>query len=170
MQVASIIYFRPKRDERQQNTNKGNCSLLSSYTKVGDSWKLQTNAHQKKRRPASQKGNSVRTKEQRRRNNVIMFGVPTETDLDEIVENVILKKLPSKERPKEEIIEKAYRFGRDSPQRPILIRFKNLSDKERTMELVSNLKGNKIYISDDLTIEERRKTVGAHKAACIENI
>jgi predicted RNA-binding protein YlxR (DUF448 family) len=146
--------------------------LLSSYTKVGDSWKLQTNAHQKKRRPASQKGNSVRTKEQRRRN-VVMFGVPAETDLDEIVENVVLKKLPSKERPKEEIIEKAYRFGRDSPQRPILIRFKNLSDKERTMELASNLKGKKIYISDDLTIEEqqnRRKTVNAHKAAVVKNI
>jgi len=102
-----------------------------------------------------------------------MFGVPTETDLDEIVENVVLKKLPSKERPKEEIIEKAYRFGRDSPQRPILIRFKNLSDKERTMELASNLKGKKIYISDDLTIEEqqnRRKTVNAHKAAVVKNI
>jgi hypothetical protein len=102
-----------------------------------------------------------------------MFGVPTETDLHKIVDDVILKKLLSKERPKEDIIEHAYRFGQDSPQRPILIRFKNQRDKERTMELVSNLQGTKIYISDDLTPEERqnrRKIQVTHKAAGVENI
>jgi hypothetical protein len=78
-----------------------------------------------------------------------------------------------KKYQQEEIIERTYRFGRDSPQRPILIRFKNQSDKERTLKLASKLKGTKITISDDLTTEERqkrRKIVDAHKAARDENI
>lgn len=100
--------------------------------------------------------------------------MPTEIDLNRVVDDVILKKLPVRKQPQqEEIIERAYRFGRDAPQRPILVRFKNECDKEQAMKLATNLKGTKITISDDLTTEERlsrRKIVDAHKAARAENI
>jgi hypothetical protein len=109
-----------------------------------------------------------------RRKNVIVFGVSTGIDLKEAIDDVILKKLSSKKPPKQEdIIEKAYRFGRDAPQRPILIRFKNESDKVRALKLAPTRRGSKITISDDLTTEERqarRKIVDAHKAARAENI
>jgi hypothetical protein len=112
-------------------------------------------------------------KEQRRKN-VVVFGVSTETDLKKAIDDVILKKLSSKKPPKQEdVIEKAYRFGRDAPQRPILIRFKNESDKVRALKLAPTQRGSKITISEDLTTEERqarRKIVDAHKAARAENI
>jgi hypothetical protein len=111
-------------------------------------------------------------KEQRRKN-IVVFGVPTEKDLENVVDDVVLKQLSSKKRSKEEIIERAYRFGRETPQRPILIRFKNESDKARAMKMAPNLRGSKITISNDLTTEERetrRKIVDAHKAARAENI
>jgi hypothetical protein len=112
-------------------------------------------------------------KEQRKKN-VVVFGVPTTTDLNKAVDDVILKKLSLKKQPGQEaIIEQAYRFGKDTPHRPILIRFKNQNDKEKAIKLASNLRGTKITISDDLTTEERqsrRKIVNAHKAARAENI
>jgi len=107
-------------------------------------------------------------KEQRRKN-VVVFGVSTGTDLKKAIDDVILKKLSSKKSPKQEdIIERAYRFGR-----PILIRFKNKSDKVRALKLAPTQRGSKITISEDLTTEERqarRKIVDAHKAARAENI
>jgi hypothetical protein len=95
-------------------------------------------------------------------------------DLYKVVNEVILKKLSLKKRPhQDEIIERAYRFGQNSPQRPIMIRFKKESDKERVLKQAPSLRGTKISISDDLTTEERqvrRKIVEAHKAARAENI
>jgi hypothetical protein len=108
-----------------------------------------------------------------RKKNIVVFGVPTSTDLNNAVDDVILKKLSLKKQPGQAIIEQAYRFGKVTPHRPILIRFKNQNDKEQAIKLASNLRGTKITISDDLTTEERqsrRKIVNAHKAARAENI
>jgi hypothetical protein len=102
--------------------------------------------------------------------------VSTGTDLKEAIGDVILKKLSSKKPSKQEdiiFIDRAHRFGRDSPQRPILIRFRNESNKVRVLKLAPSQRGSKITISEDLTTEERqtrRKIVDAHKAARAENI
>ncbi|MGL5471307.1 MAG: hypothetical protein ACRDCT_24575 [Shewanella sp.] len=112
-------------------------------------------------------------KEQRRKN-IVVFGVPTENNLNNVVNDVVLSKLPLKRRlKKDEIIEKSYRFGKDSPQRPILIKFKTERDKKHVMKQAHTLRGTSVCISDDLTTEERqarRKIVNAHKAARAENI
>jgi hypothetical protein len=96
-----------------------------------------------------------------------VFGVSTGTDLKKAIDDAILKKLSSKKPPKQEdVIERAYRFGRDAPQRPILIRFKNESDKVRALKLAPTQRGSKITISENFTTEERqarRKIVDAHK-------
>jgi hypothetical protein len=108
-----------------------------------------------------------------RRNNIVVFGVATDTDLNEAIDDVIHNKLSLEKCPREKLIERAYRFGRDAPQRPILIRFNNESDKKRVMNSAPKLRGTKITISDDLTSDERRnrrKIVDAHKAARAENI
>jgi hypothetical protein len=77
-------------------------------------------------------------KEQRRKN-IVLFGVPTKANLNSVVDDVILKKLSRKKQPpQEEIIKRG--FGqKDAPQRPILIRFKKESDKERVMKQAPTL-------------------------------
>lgn len=110
---------------------------------------------------------------EQRRKNIVVFGVPTEDDLNKAVDDVILKKLKLEKHPSQEMIERAYRIGRKAPQRPILIRFNTVRDKERAMSLAPQFKGTRISISDDLTMEERQsrfKIVDAQKAARAKNV
>lgn len=115
----------------------------------------------------------ARQDKEQRRKNVVVFGVPTKTELNEAIDDILFKKLSLKKSSQEKLIEKAYRFGQDTPQRPILIRFNNESDKKRVMSLAPRLRSTKIKISEDLAMDERltrRKIVEAHKAARLKDI
>jgi hypothetical protein len=104
-----------------------------------------------------------------RRKNVLVFGVPTATEVDQALEDVIFKRLGLSRRPKSDFIESAFQIGKqDGAKRPILIRFRTAEDKSAIMRKAFKLKDTGISISDDLTPNERkdrRVLVEAQKSA-----
>ncbi|XP_059471465.1 uncharacterized protein LOC132194305 isoform X1 [Neocloeon triangulifer] len=104
-----------------------------------------------------------------RRKNLVVFGVPTATNLQSAVGDLLFNKLKLPHRPQDELLEATFRIGKeDAAKRPVILKFKTDQVKFSVMKNVANLKGTGIVVSDDLTPEERkvrRKLVEAHKTA-----
>jgi len=105
-----------------------------------------------------------------RRNNVVIFGISADTAVPDAVQTVFRDGLGLVQVPE---YETAYRLGKNTAKPPILVRLRGQKDKENIMSKVSNLKGTKISVTDDLTPEEqatRRTLVAAAKLATAKNI
>jgi hypothetical protein len=105
-----------------------------------------------------------------RRNNVVIFGISADTAVPDAVQTVFGDGLGLDQVPE---YETAYRLGKNTAKPPILVRLRGQKDKENIMSKVSNLKGTKISVTDDLTPEEqatRRTLVAAAKLATAKNI
>jgi hypothetical protein len=102
---------------------------------------------------------------QARRNNIVIFGVPDNMQPEAALQKVAKERLGLDEGVE---IESAYRFGRQTEKRPILVKLCSQQDKQDIMANVRKLKGTRIVITDDLTPEEqatRRTILGAAWAA-----
>jgi len=96
---------------------------------------------------------------QGRRNNIVIFGVHDKEDARVAFEKITINLLKLSAVPQTEAI---YRLGDPEKQkRPILVRLLSQSDKNMLMSKVTELKGTKISISDDLTPEDQatKKTI-----------
>ncbi|CAB3378576.1 Hypothetical predicted protein [Cloeon dipterum] len=105
----------------------------------------------------------------RRKKNMVVFGVPSATPIEVAVNDVLFTKLELENHPSRDIVESQFRTGDPKGEkRPIIIRFRSEADKDRAMRNAGKLKGTSIVVSDDLTPEERsarRKLVEARKQA-----
>jgi hypothetical protein len=101
-----------------------------------------------------------------RRKNVVIFGVPNEVNVSsDTLPTFVQDKLGLGRAP---LVASAHRIGKHGDKRPVLAKFCTEQDKALVMSNVSNLKGTKISINDDLTPEEqavRRTIVEALKLA-----
>jgi hypothetical protein len=100
-----------------------------------------------------------------RRNNMVIFGVDKNIAPEAALIQIATERLGLAEAPD---IECAYRIGKQTENRPILVKFYNQQDKHAIMSNVRLLKGTKIVIIDDLTPEEqamRRTILSAARAA-----
>jgi len=105
-----------------------------------------------------------------RRNNVIIFGVPADVSIENALGKICQENLELQQVP---AYESAFRFGKQTEKPPILVKFREQSDKEAIMSRVSKLKGSKLSVSDDLTPEDqaaRRTIIAAAKVANVKNI
>ncbi|XP_065331368.1 uncharacterized protein LOC135933887 [Cloeon dipterum] len=105
----------------------------------------------------------------RRKKNMVVFGLSSTAPIEDAVNEVLFKKLQLEERPSRDIVESQFRIGDPKGEkRPIIIRFRSEADKDRAMRNAGKLKGTSIVVSDDLTPEERcarRKLVEARNQA-----
>jgi hypothetical protein len=105
-----------------------------------------------------------------RRNNIVIFGIAADVAVPDALQTVLRDAIGLEQVPE---YETAYRLGKNTAKPPILVRLREQKDKENIMARVSNLKGTKISVTDDLTPEEqatRRTIVAAAKLATSRNI
>lgn len=96
-----------------------------------------------------------------RKNNIIIKGLETsDTTVTQDVKIMIERKLNLKTEIKE-----AVRLDTKGKKEIILVKLNNNEDKQKIMKSKKQLKGNNVYIEDDLPREERRIQYELRKAA-----
>lgn len=131
-------------------------SLTDDIKKELEQWKEKEQIWKGERKEMEKRIENLETKEERkeraeRKNNIILKG--KEFDIGNLTQNI--EDFFKKELQLEIQIEEAYKIRHANEKEWVLIKTRAWEDKKRIMKNKYKLKGEKIYIDNDLTVKER---------------